>query len=161
MALLILVAQYEKGSDEERERICKTYLANTRFINNWDLVDLSAHKIVGPHCKNKDKDFLYRLSQSKNLWERRISMVATWHFIRQGRFTEALRISKSLLRDAHDLIHKSVGWMLREVGKKDTQTLEKFLDRYRARMARTTLRYAIERFPEKQRKAYLQSGRRA
>lgn len=130
------------------------YLKNTRYVNNWDLVDLTAYKILGMWLLNKDRSILYSLAQSKNMWEQRIAIVATWAFIRQKQFEDTLNISESLLTHKHDLIHKAVGWMLREVGKKDEQVLRKFLKKNLARMSRTTLRYAIERLLD--RKKYLE-----
>ena len=155
LALLILCDQYKRGDAAERKRIYDAYLGNTAFINNWDLVDASAHKIVGPHLENRSRRPLDRLARSKSLWERRIAVVATFFFIQRGQFDDTLRIADRLLDDREDLIHKAVGWMLREVGKRDLQREEAFLqDRY-GRMPRTMLRYAIERFPERRRQAYL------
>ena len=155
LALLILVRQAAKGDSGVKERIYKLYLANTRYVNNWDLVDASAREIVGGHLADKSREPLARLARSKNMWERRISIIATHHFIRQGDFADTLRIALLLLGDKEDLIHKAVGWMLREVGKKHQPTLEKFLRRHGSVMPRTTLRYAIERFPKELRLAYL------
>lgn len=156
-AILILVYNYETGSEEVQKKIVSTYLANSKKINNWDLVDLSAHKILGNymlHGKNK-RDILYSFAKSKNLWERRISIITTMAFIKNNDFEDSLRISKILLHDKHDLIHKAVGWMLREIGKKDITVEERFLKKHHAKMPRTMLRYAIERFPEKKRLEYL------
>ena len=133
----------------EQEIIYKTYLKNTKYINNWDLVDLSAEKIVGDYLFDKPKDILYKLAESKSVWERRIAIIATFNFIKNNKFEETFKISKILLNDEHDLIHKAVGWMLREVGKRDIKTEKDFLDKYSKKMARTTFRYAIERFPGK------------
>jgi 3-methyladenine DNA glycosylase AlkD len=155
LALLLLVHQFERGDDALRKKIYTLYLKNTRFINNWDLVDLSAPKIVGPYLDGGSRALLYRFVQSKNLWERRIAILATFHFIRQSDFADALAIAEALLGDDHDLMHKAVGWMLREAGKKDVRTLEGFLKKNCQRMPRTALRYAIERFPEAKRKRYL------
>lgn len=154
IALLLLVHNY-KNNEEKRKEIYNFYLKNTKNINNWDLVDLSSHKIVGHFLSDKDKSILYKLAKSKNIWERRIAIISTANFIQQGRFTDTLEISKMLLHDKHDLIHKAVGWMLREVGKKDKAVLENFLKRHYKSMPRTMLRYAIEKFPEKERKKYL------
>lgn len=149
LALMIMSLQFEKSDAAARKRIFDLYLANTRWINNWDLVDLSSPRIVGGFLADRSRRPLHRLAKSSNLWERRISIVATHWFIRQGDFQDTLTIADVLLRDEHDLIHKAVGWMLREVGKRDETVLEEYLlDRYRA-MPRTMLRYAIERFPEK------------
>jgi 3-methyladenine DNA glycosylase AlkD len=146
----------KEGNYTEKERIFKFYLKSTKYINNWDLVDLSADKIVGQYLLDKSKDILFRLAHSENLWERRISIVATYQFIKDGRYQETLTISKMLLNDQHDLIHKAVGWMLREVGKKCSEDLlVEFLGKHYKQMPRTMLRYAIERLQEKLRKKYL------
>ncbi len=155
-ALLTMVEQYPKAKEE----IFRLYLANTSRINNWDLVDLTAPPIVGAHLYGKDTSLLTKLARSKNLWERRISIMATHWFIRQGDGRETLRIAAILLRDSHDLIHKAVGWMLREVGKRCSLESEcRFLDRHAAVMPRTMLRYAIERFPEPLRLRYLRQSK--
>ena len=156
LALLILVEKCRRGDDATRKRICGLYLKNTRFINNWDLVDLSAERIVGTYLDGTDRAPLYRLARSKSLWERRISILATFRDIKRGNPDHTLALADVLLADRHDLIHKAVGWMLREVGKRcSPDTLREFLrTRYR-RMPRTMLRYAIERFPADERAAYL------
>ena len=154
-ALLILVAKYKKANNEIKSSIFNFYLKNTKNIDNWDLVDLSAPKIVGEFLFNKDKKILYKLAKSKNLWERRISILSTFTFIKNNSFTDALKISQLLLNDSHDLIHKAVGWMLREIGKRDQNVEEKFLKKYCLNMPRKMLRYAIEKFDEKKRKYYL------
>ena len=155
LALLILVNQFEKGS-KNKPKIFKFYLSHTKYINNWDLVDLSADKIVGAYLKDKPKDILPKLAKSKNLWERRIAIIATFHFIKKGQSKYTLKIAKILLKDDQDLIHKSVGWMLREVGKRcSEENLTDFLDQYAHLMPRTMLRYAIERFGESKRKKYI------
>ncbi len=154
--LLILVEQYKRGDADRRQAIYDLYLANTACINNWDLVDLTAHHIVGAHIHGNDTSVLTRLARSEDLWEKRIAMLATYHFIRKGESGEALRIAAMLIDDPHDLIHKAVGWMLREVGKRCSLDAERaFLDKHAARMPRTMLRYAIERFPEPLRRQYL------
>lgn len=150
-ALLILANNYKNNPDE----IIQFYLNNTKNINNWDLVDLTADKILGNYLQDKDKGILYKLVKSQNIWERRISIISTFHFIKNNQFHDALEISKLLLSDKHDLIHKAVGWMLREIGKINKQVLEDFLGKYYKQMPRTMLRYAIEKFPEAKRKAYL------
>ena len=155
LALLILVRQANKGRPSDKEKIYKLYLKHTRYINNWDLVDASAREIVGGYLADKSREPLVELARSPCLWERRISIVATHYFIRQGDFADTVRIAELLLGDKEDLIHKAVGWMLREVGKRDQPTLEKFLRRHGKVMPRTTLRYAIERFPKELRQAYL------
>lgn len=155
-ALIILVNQFQKAEPETRNRIYKLYLANTPYINNWDLVDTSAPKIVGPFLEEKDRSILFDFAESENLWERRIAIMSTLHFIRQDDFDDTLAIAEKLLSDSHDLIHKAAGWMLREVGKRDLEAEEAFLKKYAPKMPRTMLRYAIEKFPEKKRQAYLQ-----
>jgi len=154
-ALLILVRQYERGDEAARERIARFYLARRKAVNNWDLVDSSAPYILGRHLLTRDRAILSSLARSRDLWERRIAIVATLAFIREGDFADTLAIAERLLDDPHDLIHKATGWMLREVGKKDQAALERFLAAHAARMPRTMLRYAIERFPERKRKAYM------
>ena len=146
VALLILVHNFARGSEAAKKTIYEFYLKSTRFINNWDLVDLSAPKIVGEYLLDKDKRVLSRLARSKNIWERRIAIVSTYSFIRNDRFSEMLRIAELLLRDEHDLIHKAVGWMLREVGKRDFAAERRFLEKHYRKMPRTMLRYAIEKF---------------
>jgi 3-methyladenine DNA glycosylase AlkD len=155
LGLLILVRRASKAERVARKEICDLYLAHTRFINNWDLVDASAPTIVGGHLADKSRKPLDRLAVSKSIWERRISIIATLHFIRQGDFADTLRIAERLLGDREDLIHKAAGWMLREVGKRDQPTLEGFLRQHARIMPRTMLRYAIERFSEESRKAIL------
>lgn len=155
VALLILVERFRTAADSEKKNIFNYYLRNTRYINNWDLVDLSAHHIVGAHLLEHDKRPLYQLARSSSLWERRISIVATAFFISNNSYTDTLKIAKILLKDKHDLIHKAVGWMLREVGKRDMETEEQFLVRHYRNMPRTMLRYAIEKFPESKRQKYL------
>jgi 3-methyladenine DNA glycosylase AlkD len=154
-ALVILVLQTERCDAETRKRVYDLYLANTKYINNWDLVDLSAPQLVGAYLYDKNRRPLYRLAKSSRLWDRRISILATFHFIRQGDVDDTLRIAEMLLADPQDLIHKAVGWMLREVGKRDQAALQRFLEKHCHTMPRTMLRYAIERFPEKTRRAYL------
>jgi len=155
LALMILVRQFERGSERMREQIYNFYLAQTRFINNWDLVDGSAPYIAGPFLWERDRKPLYVLARSASLWEKRIAILATFYFIRRNDFADALKISKLLLADEHDLIHKAVGWMLREIGKRDTAAAESFLKAHYRKMPRTMLRYAIERFPEARRRKYV------
>jgi 3-methyladenine DNA glycosylase AlkD len=155
LALLILVRQTLKGDAAVKKRIYHLYLDHTRFVNNWDLVDSSAPEIVGSYLIDKSRKPLDRLAASKLIWERRISIVATGYFIRQGDFADTLRIAERLLKDRADLIHKATGWMLREVGKRNEPLLEDFLRLYVHVMPRTMLRYAIERFPREKRKAFL------
>jgi 3-methyladenine DNA glycosylase AlkD len=154
-ALVILVMQAAKADDAGRRRLYDLYMANTRYINNWDLVDVSAPRVVGIYLADKDRRPLRRLARSKLLWERRIAVLATFWFISLGEFDDSLRIAEMLLEDREDLIHKAVGWMLREVGKRDTAVLEAFLARHRLRMPRTMLRYAIERFAPAKRQALM------
>jgi 3-methyladenine DNA glycosylase AlkD len=155
LALFILVRAYARGDDSLRERIYRLYLQHTRFINNWDLVDCSAERIAGAHLRYRSRSPLHALAASGLLWERRISIMATFHYIKCGEFAETFRIAEILLGDPEDLVHKAVGWMLREIGKRDRLAEEEFLQsRYRT-MPRTMLRYAIEKFPEKLRQRYL------
>jgi len=154
-ALLILIEIFEKGDENKRKQIVDFYLEHTKYINNWDLVDVSAHKIIGVYLKNKNRKILYKLAKSKSLWEKRIAIISTFSFISENDFSDTLKISKILLKDKHDLIHKAVGWALREVGKRSQADEEKFLKKYYKKMPRTMLRYAIERFEEKKRKKYL------
>jgi 3-methyladenine DNA glycosylase AlkD len=155
LALLLLVEHYRRGTEAEREAIHRAYLANTRYINNWDLVDSSAEHIVGAHLDPGRRDLLEQLAGSESVWERRIAMLATFHWIKQGEFRPALRVARLLVNDEHDLIHKAVGWMLREVGKRDLGVEEGFLREHCRTMPRTALRYAIERMPEARRRKYL------
>lgn len=155
LALLILARAYARGDGHTRKRIYELYLGNTRYINNWDLVDASAEQIVGAFLTGRSKKPLYTLARSDDLWERRIAIMATFHFIKRGKFAETLKIARILLSDKEDLIHKAVGWMLREVGKRNLQTEERFLKERYKEMPRTMLRYAIERFPERKRQRYL------
>ena len=154
-ALFILIGQYQKANQANRGKIFNFYLKNTKNINNWDLVDLSSPNIVGDFLLAKPRGILYRLARSKNLWEKRIAILATYTFIKNNQYGDTLKIAKILLNDDHDLIHKAVGWMLREVGKRNQKTEEIFLQKYYRQMPRTMLRYAIERFTPAQRKAYL------
>ena len=165
--LVILVNKYQKAKKDEalKEKIYKFYLKNTQNINNWDLVDVSCHKIVGEYLlesistysndHNDNINILYKLAKSDNLWEKRISIISTFAFIRKNNFHHALKISEILLNDKHDLIHKAVGWMLREIGKRNKKILEEFLEKYAQTMPRTMLRYAIEKFDKESRAYYL------
>jgi 3-methyladenine DNA glycosylase AlkD len=156
ISLLILVNNYERGDEKEKKSIYTFYIKNRMGINNWDLVDLSAPKIVGKYLFDKDKSILFKFASSKNLWERRIAILSTYEFIRNHQYDTTLKIAKILVEDEHDLIHKAVGWMLREIGKKDLEVEESFLKKNYKKMPRTMLRYAIEKFPETKRKKYLQ-----
>jgi 3-methyladenine DNA glycosylase AlkD len=160
LALLILVGQYVRADTRTRQTIHQLYLRNTRSINNWDLVDSSAAQIVGAHLETGDRRVLRRLARSKSVWERRIAMIATYHYIRQRDFKDALTIAGLLRRDEHDLIHKAVGWMLREIGKRDRVAEERFLRKHARAMPRTMLRYAIEKFPRALRRKYLSMSHR-
>lgn len=155
VALIILVNQYKKGDEHDRDKIVDFYLRYSKYINNWDLVDLSAPNIPGEYLLNKDRAVLYRLARSKNLWERRIAIMSTFAFIRKNDFEDALRISALLLHDDHDLIHKAVGWMLREVGKRDFKAEEDFLKEHYRVMPRTMLRYAVERFDQTKKRLFM------
>ena len=152
IALLILVDKYQKTKSKE---IVDFYLSNTKSINNWDLVDLTSHKILGNYLLDKDKSILFKLTNSENIWERRIAIISTFAFISQNNFKDSLKIAEILINDKHDLIHKAVGWMLREIGKRNQPVLENFLKQKYKKMPRTMLRYAIEKFPEAIRKKYL------
>ena len=158
ISLFILVSKYKKADEEGKEKIFNFYLKNIRYVNNWDLVDLSAEKIIGAYLMDKDKRLLFDLVNSNSVWERRISIMSTFYFIKANQFAATLKISELLLKDKHDLIHKAVGWMLREIGKRDIQAEEIFLHRYYKKMPRTMLRYAIEKFPEKKRLDYLKGN---
>lgn len=155
LALFILIHQYQTNDATKKDTIYNFYLDNLKYVNNWNLVDASAHLLLGKHLLERKKTFLLVLSRSSNLWERRIAIVATWYFIRHDQFDWTLRIAKTLLNDPEDLIHKAVGWMLREVGKRNLAVLKIFLNTHAQRMPRTMLRYAIEKFPETQRQSYL------
>ncbi len=155
LALFILIHQYNKAKNLKQAIIYNFYMDNLRHINNWNLVDSSAHLILGAHTHNADKTMLITLSKSTTMWERRIAIVATWYFIRKNNLEWTFKISEMLLGDSHDLIHKAVGWMLREAGKKNLAQLITFLDQHATKMPRTMLRYAIEKFPEPERKKYL------
>ncbi len=154
VALMILVNQFKNVPDV----VCKLYLKNTKYINNWDLVDLSCYKIVGQYLTDRPRNILYKLAKSKDIWERRIAIVSTYTFIKMGQLEDTIKISEKLLGDRHDLIHKAVGWMLRELGKKDEKLLVSFLKKNYSKLPRTTLRYAIEKFPENIRRNYLQGN---
>lgn len=158
IALLILVLKFKYANETVREKLFKFYLNNSERINNWDLVDLSADKIVGAFLIDKDKLLLFKLAKSSNLWERRIAMISTFYFIKNGIFDFTFQIAELLLNDEHDLIHKAVGWMLREIGKRDLEPEEEFLKLHYKQMPRTMLRYAIEKFPESKRQAYLKGN---
>ena len=154
-ALLILTYQFPKASVAGQSTIVNFYLQHTQWINNWDLVDVTCRPILGVYLLERDRGILYDLVHSASLWEQRIAMITTMEFIKHNQFADTLQMAVILLNHPHDLIHKAVGWALREVGKKDTQSLVTFLDRYCTQMPRTMLRYAIEHFTEAQRKEYL------
>jgi 3-methyladenine DNA glycosylase AlkD len=155
LALLILTRQYARADARARDAIYECYIINRARINNWDLVDCSAPQIVGAHLQSGGRRFVRELAKSSSLWDRRIAVLATFWFIKAGDFRDALAIARMLLADREDLIHKAVGWMLREVGKRDQNVLEAFLQANAGKMPRTALRYAIERFPEPLRRRYL------
>jgi len=155
LALIILVSQYQKADDQIKDELYQFYLSNLKQVNNWNLVDLSAHLIIGAHLFKRDRALLFKLAQSDIMWERRIAIVSTLYFIRQNDLQCTFKLAEILLNDSHDLIHKATGWMLREAGKKDQSMLVAFLDHFASVMPRTCLRYAIEKFPESQRKHYL------
>lgn len=155
LALFILVDQYQQGSSIEQEKIYQFYMDNINHVNNWNLVDASAHLIVGAHLVKKSRKLLSTLAASNHLWERRIAIVSTWCFIKNNDFNTTIKIAKQLLQDKHDLIHKATGWMLREVGKKDEALLVAFLTEHAHQMPRTMLRYAIEKLKPKDKKHFL------
>ena len=153
--LLILVRRFTRGDAGSREAIHRLYLANTAHVNNWDLVDSSAPAIVGGYLMGRKRSILRTLARSDSVWERRIAILATLPLIKRGEFTDTFRIADLLLADEHDLIHKAVGWMIREVGNRDREAAAEFLASRYDRMPRTMLRYAIEKLPEPIRKRYL------
>ncbi len=155
LALLILIIKYRGSSEKDKKRIYRIYLKNTKYINNWDLVDATAKHIVGDYLRYRNKDALYKLARSSSLWDRRIAILSTFHFIEHNQFGDTIKMAEALLSDQHDLIHKAVGWMLREIGKRHLETEEKFLKKHHKVMPRTMLRYAIEKFPEPKRRKYL------
>ncbi len=155
LALLILVRRFQNEETAGRKAVFDFYLSETRWINNWDLVDVSAYHIVGAWLLDRPRPILRKLAASESLWERRIAIVSTWAFIRAGDLAETFRLSEKLLGDPEDLLHKACGWMLREAGKRDVAALERFLDAHATAMPRTMLRYAIEKFPAGRRKQYL------
>lgn len=154
-ALLLLVRKFAKGDDKEKAAIYESYLNNIERVNNWDLVDSSASQIVGSYLEARDRQILYRLAKSASVWERRIAVIATFQFIGKNQFEDALKLAGQLLNDDEDLIHKAVGWMLREIGKRNMAVEESFLQLHYKKMPRTMLRYAIEKFPERERRKYL------
>jgi 3-methyladenine DNA glycosylase AlkD len=159
LAALMLVRLYGNGGGEEREAIFRLYLDSLQWINNWDLVDCSASQIVGRHLAGQGRSTLTRLAGSDHLWSRRVAVIATAHDIRRGRFADILFLAPRLLDDKHDLMHKAVGWMLREVGQRDEAVLEQFLDAYATRMPRTMLRYAIEKLSAMKKERYMKVGK--
>ena len=158
-AILLMMEYYRTGDATRKEIIYRHYLSHTKRINSWDLVDLSAHHIVGTHLYSRNRKPLYRLARSSLLWDRRISLIATFHFIRNNDFADTFKLIGILTEDPEDLIHKAMGWMLREIGKRDLPSEETFLKEWYAKLPRTTLRYAIERFPEGKRQEYLRMKR--
>jgi 3-methyladenine DNA glycosylase AlkD len=159
LALLILVHQFTRADPRRRQAIYRFYLKHRRLVNNWDLVDSSAEYIVGPYLRGGDRSVIARLAESPRVWDRRIAIMATFHSIKHEEYGHTLRLARTLLKDPHELVHKAVGWMLREVGKRDQEIEERFLRRYAGQMPRTMLRYAIERLPAKLRRRYLSDQR--
>lgn len=155
LALLIVIHRYQKSDIHVKNELYHFYLRNIQHVNNWNLVDASAHVIIGAHANYSDKEILLILARSNNMWEQRIAIVATWYFIRKNELDLTITIAKILLKNPHDLIHKAVGWMLREAGKRNQTVLTQFLDQHAKTMPRTMLRYSIERLPEPLRKYYL------
>lgn len=156
-ALISFVNAFDRGDESKQKKIYDLYLANTRYINNWDLVDLSAPNIVGRYLLTKSRKPLYKLAKSQSLWERRVAVLSTFYFIRNNEFDDSLQIAEILLKDKEDLIHKATGWMLREIGKRNAKIAETFLQKHCRTMPRTMLRYAIERFSPAQRKRFLEA----
>lgn len=156
--LFVLAGLFKKANEEDKKKIYNLYLNNISFINNWDLIDASAGHIVGAYSFSRDKKMIYALAKSKSLWERRISIMSTSYFIGHNEFNDTLEIAKMLLHDEEELIHKAVGWLLREIGNRNLDREERFLKKYYTTMPRTMLRYAIEKFPEKKRKKYLKGS---
>lgn len=156
LALLTMVEQFARADEKTQKRIYQTYLRNTAYVNNWDLVDSSSHKIVGEWLFSRERKTLFRLARSKSLWDRRIAIMATLAFIKRDDFEDTFKLSEVLLNDKEDLIHKATGWMLREVGNRDKTAEEQFLNKYAGQMPRTMLRYAIEKFPKAERKYYME-----
>lgn len=154
IALLIMVYNFQKDEMLQR-RIYEFYLKNIKFVNNWDLVDLSSDKIVGGYLIDKPKDTIYKMAKSGSVWERRIAIISTYNFIKKDMFDDTIAIAEELIDDKNDLIQKAVGWMLREVGKRNLELEVKFLDKHYKNMGRTALRYSLEKFPEKTRKTYM------
>lgn len=155
LALLILVQKYKCADENEKTAVYNFYLQHTAYLSSWDLVDCSAYFIVGPYLEHKSRAPLYTLAKSPSLWERRIAMLSTLHYIRKNDYDDSLQLAEILLQDPEDLIHKVVGWMLKEIGNRDKQVLEDFLQSHAQFMHRTTLRYALEKFPKPERQAYL------
>ena len=157
LALFIIIDQYQKGDLPTKEKWHQYYLKNLKYVNNWNLVDASAHLLVGAHLYDQelDRDLLFDLAESKILWERRVAIVSTWYLIRQGEVKTTFELAKVLMTDKEDLMHKAVGWMLREMGEKDETHLIQFLDKHASQMPRTMLRYSIEKLSDDQRKAYM------
>lgn len=155
VALIILTLKYPKGTDEERKEMYDFYLDHLEFVNNWDLVDLSAYKITGEYLLDKNRDIIYKLSKSHDLWRQRVSILTTFRFIKEGDFKDALNLAEYFIKSDRDLIHKASGWMLKEIGKRDEKVLTDFLDKHYKQMPRTMLRYCIEKLTEAQRKHYL------
>lgn len=158
LALFVLTKRFTDGDEEERQKIYRTYLDHSPEINNWDLIDLSAPAVLGGFLYERDRKILFDMARSTNLWKRRMAVMATFYFIKNGDYDDSLAIAGILLNDSEDLIHKATGWMLREIGKRDMQAEETFLIEHYSKMPRTMLRYAIERFPEKRRQAYLKGA---
>ncbi|WP_367898568.1 DNA alkylation repair protein [Leptospira sp. WS58.C1] len=159
LGFFILCEKFQKTRTDKREQLHLFYLKNLKYVNNWDIVDLSSRDLIGDYLIDKKRDLLYKLVKSNNIWERRIAIISTFAFIRKGDFKDTLKISELLLSDKEDLIHKAVGWMLREVGNRSLKSETDFLDKHAHKMPRTMLRYAIEKFPDKLRLKYMKTGK--
>ncbi|MGB0454744.1 MAG: DNA alkylation repair protein [Bacteriovoracaceae bacterium] len=153
---ILLVNQYNKSKEEKvKDKLYKAYVSHFKYLNNWDLIDVTCHKIIGPHLKETKRSELYKWARSKKLWEKRISIISTFHYVREGDLDDSYKLAEILLNDDHDLMHKAVGWVLRDCGKRDFKRLESFILKNYKKMPRTMLRYAIEHFPETKRKKIL------
>ncbi|HMO52714.1 MAG TPA: DNA alkylation repair protein [Kiritimatiellia bacterium] len=159
LALLIVVRRYQRGDERERAALYRLYTRHFRWINNWDLIDVTAEHVVGAHLFERDRAPLFRWAAARSVWPRRIAVMATFHFIKRGDYADTLQLAERLMGDPHDLIHKATGWMLREIGNRDRPVEQAFLDIHAARMPRPMLRYAIEKFSPDERQYFLRAGR--
>ena len=154
-ALVIATERYKRAKPVEKKELYDFFIKNTRYINNWDLIDDTCPHVIGEYLLDKDRSILYKFAKSKNLWEQRIAIISSRTFVRNGDFKDTIVLAEMLIDHKHDLMHKAVGWMLREIGKRDKETLSEFLEKYATKMPRTALRYAIEHYPEPERQYFL------